>query len=230
MYCWWLQTMYPTIDVCNSNCMTFEHVFIECLYAGERLQLNEMKTFKCPCICVNSTLRYMSNSYICTPTHQRISSWKGQLLQVPQGAYQWWPLLVCSHRQGGQSSPETVLLLEETEEVWHGVSHPHKLLQMHDKEHLSGCISVVRELQIYYLGTSFSSDLAHLTFVSALNAPPSSALHKSTARWHSHSITYLPCSPWNVYFQNYAYFLKSSSTSYAGSFFHGTLTFCCLIC
>ena len=36
--------MYPTIDVCNSNCMTFEHVFIECLYAGERLQLNEMKT------------------------------------------------------------------------------------------------------------------------------------------------------------------------------------------
>ena len=44
MYCWWLQTMYPTIDVCNSNCMTFEHVFIECLYAGERLQLNEMKT------------------------------------------------------------------------------------------------------------------------------------------------------------------------------------------
>ena len=93
------------------------------------------------------TLMYMSNSYICTPTHQQISSWKGQLLQVPQGAYQWWPLLVCSHRQGGQSSPETVLLLEETEEVWHGVSHPHKLLQMHDREHSDWLHhSVVREL------------------------------------------------------------------------------------
>src|SRR4029434_5679915 len=35
-----------------------------------------------------------------------------------------------SHRQGGQSGPEAPLLPEETEEVWHGFSHPHQFLQI----------------------------------------------------------------------------------------------------
>lgn len=158
--------MYPTIDVCNSNCMTFEHVFIECLYADERLQLNENKSvFKCPCICVNSTLWGTCQTLIFAPLHingsqvERVSCFRFLRVHISDD-FSW-----SAHTDKVVKAARKVLLLEETEEVWHGVSHPHKLLQMHDKEHLTGCISVVRELQIYYLGTSFSSDLAHLTFV-----------------------------------------------------------------
>ena len=60
---------------------------------------------------------------------------KDQLLQVPRDEHQQRPQLICSHGQGGQSGLKTPLLLEETEEVWHGLSYPQTFLQMHYREH-----------------------------------------------------------------------------------------------